>query len=138
MPCQFRPQKRLIRCASTIAFGNPISVWQKGWRTQLVSLTVSGSINVTCRPPDGRIPAWLGGGRGGRKRRRCRARRSRPPGYESAVRAVVDRECASSALGLQSLQVLVQRFLLNQRRNWEPPLPCHSFPERSRSASALC
>src|SRR5271165_3356006 len=46
MPCQFSPQKRLIRWARTIAFGKPISVRQNGWRTQLVSLTVSGSIRA--------------------------------------------------------------------------------------------
>src|SRR5271157_2148591 len=83
------------------------------------------------------MPAGLGGGRGGRKRSRCRSRRSRPPECESAVPTVEDRECGSSSPCLQSLQVPVQRFLLNERRNREPSLPCHAFPKRRRSAAAL-
>src|ERR1035441_1833635 len=84
----------------------------------------------------GRRPAWLGGGRVDRKRWRCRFRHSRPPGCESAVPAVEDRGYASSSLSLQSFQVLVQRFLLNERRNREALLPCQASPKRSRSAAA--
>src|SRR5271157_3063148 len=82
------------------------------------------------------MPAWPGGGRGGRKRSRCRSRRSRPPGYESAVPAVEDRECASSSLRLQSLQVLFQ-LQLDERRQGESLLPCQAFPKCRRSATAL-
>src|SRR5271157_6056261 len=81
---------------------------------------------------------WLGGGRGGRKRSRCRFRRSRPPGCESAVPAVEDRECGSSSLRLQSLQVLFQWLQLDECRNREPLFPIQSFPKRCRSAAALC
>src|SRR5664280_3194053 len=87
---------------------------------------------------DDRRPAWLGGGRAVQKRSRCRCRRSRLPGCESAVPAIEDRECGSSSLRLQSCQVLVQRLQLNERRNWEPLLPGEAFPKRRRPAAALC
>src|SRR5664280_3295962 len=86
---------------------------------------------------DGRIPAWPGGGRGGSKQSHCRSRRSRPPGCESAVPAVEDRECESSSLGLQSLKVLIQCLQLDERRQREPFFPCQAFPKSRRSATAL-
>jgi len=47
---QFRPQNWLRRPISTSALYWPMSYWEKGWRTQFVAETVSGSMAVTRRP----------------------------------------------------------------------------------------
>ena len=41
----------LSRFTRTVALLRPMSEREKGWRTQLVSLTVSASMTVTSRPP---------------------------------------------------------------------------------------
>ena len=137
MPCQFRPQKRLIRCASTIALGKPISVRQNGWRTQLVSLTVSGSIKVNVQAA--RVT----------KRQHGLVEVGEAGSDRAAVPAATDYQDANrpfQQLGIQSvdhcrpclqlLQVLLQRLLLDERRNREPLLPCQTPPECRRSAAA--
>ena len=136
MPCQFSPQKRLIRCARTIAFGKPISVRQNGWRTQLVSLTVSGSITSQPSRQDGRrrgglMEVWSP------TRWHFRSRHSRRPGCELAVPAIADRQCESSCPASSFLQVLVQRLHFDERRIGERSLPGETLPEGCCPAFAL-